>query len=231
MACHELAAISKLEEILAPRTKKMVEQRRGTTAVTSRQGASSREVDEIVSMVGQKLSDLRRAKGMSLQQLAEVSDVSPAAIHKIERSGMVPTITTLLKLATPLGVTVSYFVEDDESSPELVHYAAADRRQPVYTPHKGLKLSGITGSYRQFQTAAAIAQMAPGATSGEKILNHSGEELVHVMSGEVYFRVNGHEYTLKPGDSLQFNGNVPHHWENRGKKPAQLIWIVFRNGD
>ena len=45
--------------------------------------------------------------GLSLQQLGERSDVSAAAIHKIEQGGMVPTITTLLKLASALGRPVS----------------------------------------------------------------------------------------------------------------------------
>ena len=62
------------------------------------------ELNEIVSMIGPKIAGLRKAQGLSLQQLATASDVSAAAIHKIERSGMVPTITTLLKLAGALGV-------------------------------------------------------------------------------------------------------------------------------
>jgi transcriptional regulator with XRE-family HTH domain len=187
-------------------------------------------VNDIVSLVGRKISDLRRAKGLSLQQLAAVSDVSPAAIHKIERSGMVLTITTLLKLAAALGVSVSYFVQEDDSPQEPVHFTPAGQRYRIYTPHKGLSLAGITGSYRQFQAAGAVARIKPGANSGEKLLNHPGEELVHVVAGEAVFRVNGKEYNLKTGDSLQFNGNVPHHWENRSKKPADLIWVVLRNG-
>jgi transcriptional regulator with XRE-family HTH domain len=215
---------------LATRAKRKSDVLRDTAVKASRQPADVRQVSDIVSLVGRKVSSLRRAKGLSLQQLAAVSDVSPAAIHKIERSGMVPTITTLLKLAAALGVSVSYFVQEDDSPPEPVHFTPADHRHGVYTPHKRLSLAGITGSYRQFQAAAAVARMDPGANSGEKLLNHSGEELVHIIAGEAVFRVNGQEYNLKAGDSLQFNGNVPHQWENRSKKPVDLIWVVVRNG-
>lgn len=62
------------------------------------------ELTRIVSGIGPKLRGLRKQAGLSLQQLAVRSDVSAAAIHKIELSGMVPTITTLLKLAGALGV-------------------------------------------------------------------------------------------------------------------------------
>lgn len=219
----------KREEVLVRQTKKSAEPKHKTDAPASRVAALG--VEAIVSLVGEKVAALRRARGMSLQQLAEISDVSPGAIHKIERSGMTPTITTLLKLANAFGVSVGYFVEEDEGSPEPVHYTKVDTGRPVYTPHKGLNLSGITGSYRQFRTAAAIARMAPGATSGEKVLSHTGEELVHVTSGEVVFRVNGREYTLASGDSLQFSGTLPHYWENRTSAVAELIWVVFRDSD
>jgi transcriptional regulator with XRE-family HTH domain len=188
------------------------------------------EVDEIVSLIGPKLRALRTAQRHSLQQLAGLSDVSAAAIHKIERNGMVPTITTLLKLGAALGVPVSYFVDEDEQPPEPVHHTPADRRPTVYTPHEGLALAGITGSYRQFQTAAAVATVAPGASSGDKPLQHPGEELVFVTEGVLTFQVGDHTYPLRVGDALHFGGQVHHHWANETSRPARAIWIALRNG-
>ena len=44
-------------------------------------------LDRIVSSIGPKLRELRLQRGLSLQQLAERSDVSAAAIHKIAKRG------------------------------------------------------------------------------------------------------------------------------------------------
>ena len=60
------------------------------------------ELQRIVGSIGLKVFSLRKRMGLSLQQLGERSDVSAAAIHKIEQGGMVPTITTLLKIAGAL---------------------------------------------------------------------------------------------------------------------------------
>jgi transcriptional regulator with XRE-family HTH domain len=65
------------------------------------------QVDAVVSGIGPKIKALRKQHGYSLQSLAERADVSAATIHKIEQSDMVPTITTLLKIATALGRPVS----------------------------------------------------------------------------------------------------------------------------
>ncbi|MGQ0670948.1 MAG: helix-turn-helix domain-containing protein, partial [Actinomycetota bacterium] len=59
-------------------------------------------MEEIIASIGPKVRHLRPQTNLSLQRLAERSGVSPAAIHKIERNGMVPTITTLMKLAAAL---------------------------------------------------------------------------------------------------------------------------------
>ena len=67
-----------------------------TAAAVDGEGST---LSRIVSSIGPKLRELRLQRGLSLQQLGERADVSAAAIHKIEKSGMVPTITTLLKLA------------------------------------------------------------------------------------------------------------------------------------
>jgi transcriptional regulator with XRE-family HTH domain len=194
------------------------------------EGAAPTQVEEIVSLIGPKLHGLRRANGYSLQQLAALSDVSAAAIHKIERNGMVPTITTLLKLGTALGVPVSHFVAEEGQPPERVQYTPAERRPAVYTPHQGLSLASITGSYRQFEAAAAMATVTPGANSGEEPLQHPGEEVVHVIEGVLTFEVGEHTYTLGEGDTLHFGGEVPHHWRNEAKRPARAIWVALRGG-
>jgi transcriptional regulator with XRE-family HTH domain len=202
----------------------------GAPASVETDESGPNQVREIVSLIGPKLHALRTARRHSLQQLAVLSDVSAAAIHKIERNGMVPTITTLLKLGAALGVPVSYFVEEDEQPAEPVHYTPADRRPSVYTPHQGLALAGITGSYRQFQAAAAVATVTPGASSGDTPMEHPGEELVHVVEGVLTFRVGDHTYALNAGDSLHFSGQVPHYWTNATDSPARAIWIALRNG-
>jgi len=68
----------------------------------TRADGAAGELERIVGSIGLKVFSLRKRMGLSLQQLGERSDVSAAAIHKIEQGGMVPTITTLLKIAGAL---------------------------------------------------------------------------------------------------------------------------------
>jgi transcriptional regulator with XRE-family HTH domain len=186
-------------------------------------------VDGIVNSIGPKLKQLRHEQRLSLQQLAVKADVSAAAIHKIERNDMVPTITTLLKIATALDRPVSYFIDSDEAPPEPVAFTPAGDRPEVFTPHKGLRLAGVSGPYSPFRSAAAVATLDPGASSGSRALVHPGEELVFVLEGSVIFDIAGVRYKVGRGDSLHFIGEQPHHWANAGKAPARALWIALRD--
>jgi transcriptional regulator with XRE-family HTH domain len=89
-------------------------------------------IKQTVSEIGGKLAKARAERGWSLQQLADRAGVSPAAVHKIEKSGITPTIATLMKIALALGKSVGYFI--DESDPlrpaTLIRH---DERASLYT--------------------------------------------------------------------------------------------------
>lgn len=186
-------------------------------------------LDDIIASIGPKIRELRQQKGLSLQQLAQRSGVSAAAIHKIERNGMVPTITTLMKLAGALNRSVAYLIEEQEQEDRpAVLIRAADRR-PVFTSKGGLELRGISGPYGRFFMAGAVATVEPGADSGPKRMEHPGEELVYVLSGTLGFEVGGEEYALRRGDALHFRTDRPHRWWNSGSRPVKAVWMALRS--
>jgi transcriptional regulator with XRE-family HTH domain len=186
------------------------------------------DLERIVGSIGLKVFSLRKSMGLSLQQLGERSDVSAAAIHKIEQGGMVPTITTLLKIAGAVGRPVSYFVEEDGSREDMAVFTLPDEVRPVYTSHKGISLHSISGPYARGLLAGARATVAPGASSGRKPMQHPGEELVHLTEGVLEFTVAGQSFRLEPGSSLHFRGDQPHTWSNPGEADARAVWMALR---
>lgn len=190
--------------------------------------ASGETLSAVVNSIGPKVHRLRKQWSLSLQQLADRSDVSTAAIHKVEQGTMVPTITTLLKLAAALEQPVSYFVDEEQESPSYVVFTPAARRRSIYTPHQGLTLGGISGPYGQYFVATAVAEVEPGANSGESPLRHAGEELIHVLSGRLDVAVGDQEFQLRRGDSVHFRTDYEHRWSNPTKRPARAVWTALR---
>ena len=189
---------------------------------------SGEDLSAVVNSIGPKIHRLRKQWSLSLQQLADRSDVSTAAIHKVEQGTMVPTITTLLKLAAALEQPVAFFVDEEEASPSYVVFTPAAGRRSIYTPHEGLSLGGISGPYGQYFMATAIAEVEPGADSGGSPLRHAGEELIHVLSGRLDVDVSDETFQLRRGDSIHFRTDHEHRWRNPTRHPARAVWTALR---
>jgi transcriptional regulator with XRE-family HTH domain len=185
-------------------------------------------MEDVIAAIGPKVRQLRRQKNLSLQQLAERSGVSAAAIHKLERNGMVPTITTLMKLSTALNRPVAYFV--DEERVDNAEHVRASGRKKVHTSKRGLSLESVSGPYGRFFMAGALARVDPDADSGPRPMEHPGEELVYVIDGSLCFEVDGQEYVLRRGDALHFRTDRPHRWWNPHQtRQARALWMALRS--
>ena len=103
------------------------------------------DIERTVSALGAKLAMARAERGWSLSELARRAGVSTASIHKIEKSGMTPTIASLMKIAAALGKSVAHFVDEPETPDVLV--VRGDARARVYTSKQGLDLRNLSGRY------------------------------------------------------------------------------------
>jgi len=184
------------------------------------------EIERKVSGLGAKVAAERAERGWSLAQLAQRAGLSTAAVHKIEKSGMTPTIASLMKIAAALGRGVSFFVEDP-ATPD-VNVIRHDERAKVYTSKRGLELRNLSGRYGPFLIHGADAAVEPHADSGPEPMSHPGEELVIVHEGAMTFTVDGEDYDVAAGDSIHFRTLLPHSWRNPSPQPARATWLVVR---
>lgn len=189
---------------------------------------SAPSIEQAVSELGGKVAKARAERGWSLQQLARRSGLSAAAIHKIEKSGMTPTIASLMKIAGALGKSVAYFIEESEPL-RPVTLIRRDARARLYTSKEGLELHNISGRYGPFFVAGAEAHVEPHADSGPEPMVHPGEELVVILEGSMRFVVGGESYDLDEGDSLHFRTTLLHSWANPSDRPARAIWLAIRS--
>jgi transcriptional regulator with XRE-family HTH domain len=185
------------------------------------------EIERTVSEIGAKVAKARAERGWSLSQLAERSGLSTAAVHKIEKSGMTPTIASLMKVAAALGKSVGFFVEEVEATRPVTVIRAGERSR-LYTSKQGLELQNISGRYGPFWVAGAEAFVEPLADSGPEPMSHPGEELVLVLEGRMMFTIDAEPYELETGDSIHFRTVRPHSWANPDDRPARAIWLAIR---
>jgi transcriptional regulator with XRE-family HTH domain len=188
------------------------------------------DIERTVSALGAKVAMARAERGWSLAELARRAGVSTASVHKIEKSGMTPTIATLMKIAAALGTSVSYFIDEDVDVPAAI-VVRSDARARLYTSKHGIALDNVSGRYGRYRLAGAEAVVEPLANSGPDPMRHPGEELIYLLDGAMCFTVDGEAIQLAPGDSIHFRTDRPHSWENPSERPARALWFMVRGVD
>ena len=179
-------------------------------------------MDDAGLIVGQRLKTLRAERRLTVRDLARVSDLAFNTISLIERGKMSPTVSTLHKLASALGVPLAYFVS--AGSPRRVIHLKRGERRPAHSAQVILENLGTGLADQTLQVLLLTLQ--PGADSGPDPIVHVGHEFAFCLDGRVEYKINGELHVLEPEDSLLFEAHLPHHWRNGQESPSRLLLIL-----
>lgn len=178
--------------------------------------------------VGARLRAVRIAKGLSQRRLAARAGVPHGQISMIEGNHSSPSVASLRRILSALPMSMAEFFEPDGGSPavsqvvfpasELVDLSAR------LSPALGARLSlRQVGDARQHNLQILHETYAPGADTGEALLEHECAEGGVVTAGEIELTVGGRIYVLRTGDAFLFDGRQPHRVRNRTDAPATIV--------
>jgi transcriptional regulator with XRE-family HTH domain len=190
--------------------------------VNDRKGGDILMMDMEDIEVGLRIRMLRQRKGLSLRDLAELSGLSTNAISRIERGVNSPTVASLRRLATGLGVSVvDIFKDETEKITSFVKEEHRSRTQAVGALIESLGIGLPDQNIEPF-----IFTVDPGVGSTTDLCAHPGEEFVFCIEGAIEYRVGNQIYQLSPGDSLLFKADQPHCFRNPSQAPAKFLLVL-----
>ncbi len=75
------------------------------------------------SLLGTKINELRRARGLTLEQLAQATESSKSYMWEIENKDVArPSAEKLDKIASALGVTANFLIDASQTQPRCRRY-------------------------------------------------------------------------------------------------------------
>jgi len=173
--------------------------------------------------VGSRVRALRHERGLSLRALAELSDLSPNTISLVERGSTSPSVSTLQRLATALGVLITDFFTEPIERRQIIHTPAPERAR---AGSASVMLESLGYGLEQQACDPFFVTLKAGANSGDQIMLHSGHELIYILEGELDYEISGETYHLVPGDALLFHAELPHRWRNPIDEPVVFLLIM-----
>ena len=165
--------------------------------------------------IGPRVKALREAMGLSLRDLAERTGVSAPMLSQVERGETSPTLSVAGRIAGGLELSLSQLLRLDEGEGVSVVRSSErrTRRLEATTPTR----SSPRRSPGQ-RAEVSVHTLKPKASTGgpgDPPMHEAGSrETAVVTHGAVTLSVAGQEYRLEEGDSVTFDADLPHHFEN-----------------
>lgn len=199
---------------------------------TAEQGALTvgPDIEYNVENVGLRLRELRKQKGLTINGLAKLARVPASTISKVENGLLKPSLVHAINLAHALDENLGFLVEHFRSKPKRTSIVYADGRNEIDYPEMSMSLQDLNGQFLPGLLEARLGSLRPGAHSGHAPMTHRGEELCYVLKGAIRYCIEGEEWILGPGDSVQFKSTQKHRWQNAHRGTTQVIWVFSDSG-
>ncbi|MGX8013354.1 helix-turn-helix domain-containing protein [Mesorhizobium sp. ORM8.1] len=186
--------------------------------------AARTEQDNGDRLLAGDIRALRKARGLTLSEIALKLGRSVGWVSQVERGLSVPSLGDLRAFANLFGVPISlFFSHDVPVEQERGVIVRAGRRRALGTSESGLVeelLSPDLGG--SFEMVRSV--FAPGAEMKTAALRPT-EEAGYIASGQFDIEIAGVWHRLGEGDSFRFEGK-PYRWRNPGTEPVVVIWVV-----
>jgi transcriptional regulator with XRE-family HTH domain len=182
--------------------------------------------DTAIGLLGSRGKALREAGGLSLRDLAERCGVSAPMLSQVERGETSPTLQVAARIARGLDLRLSQLLRlDEEGAVSIVRPAerraggAGGHRYEILTPP-------LPGQRAEVSRHVLLPGSATGGRGDPPMHEPGARETAVVESGAVQLHVDGAVHRLAAGDTVTFDADLPHHFENHGKEEAVLLAVV-----
>lgn len=169
--------------------------------------------------IGAKIKRLRLTNGLTLEELANRSELTKGFLSQLERDLTSPSVATLENVLEALGTNLKEFFSEEED--EQIVFGKNDffiNEQDDY------KISYIIPNAQKNEMEPILIELKKDKKSME-MDPHDGEEFGYIVQGKVTL-VNGDDtFELKKGETFYLKGTLPHHLENHHDTVAKIVWV------
>lgn len=187
------------------------------------------ESKHILKHMGSKIRNLRMGRGWKLGELSERSGISMAMLSKIENGRVYPTFPTLLRVLKTLEVDLNTFFEDmsmNNDFPGYIFHKREDYTEITKEDSIGFRYENIlTQSLSGISLEVSLLTLSKGAE--RELLTTDGFEYIFLVKGDINYVLDNKTFHLREGDSLYFDGRLPHVPKNNLESEAILLVVYF----
>ena len=183
--------------------------------------------------IGAKIKRIRLSNQLTLEELANRSELTKGFLSQLERDLTSPSVATLENILEALGTNLKDFFSEDED--EQIVFSKDDFFENIQDDYKisyietenldlKYKLMWLVPNAQKNEMEPILIELKKGKKSME-IDPHDGEEFGYVIHGKITLMNGDEEYEVKKGETFYLKGNLPHYIVNKHDTLAKVIWV------
>ncbi len=179
---------------------------------------------EINHLIGKKIKKIRAERKLSLDGLSKLTKVSKAMLGQIERGTSSPTVSTLWKIASGLGVSFSSFVEEEAPTFSKVR---VDDVEPLLEDEGRYLVHTLFPTDPNRNIEAYAITLEPGCSYTSPAHGAGVEEYLFIHKGDLNVSIEDSTHSLKAKEAFRFSADHPHTYENMSDETCELFMIIY----
>jgi len=175
-----------------------------------------------MSELGQKIRELRKAKKITLVELAKITGVAQASLSRIETGIMAGTVDSHRKISEALGSSIAELYEGlDTRHANIIASEPSQEKITILANNVTQEL--LTSGISKKKIVPTLYTLAPGTQTNTENLERNVERFLWIVEGELTVMIDENEYTLKKGHSIYFDASLPHFLKNTSSENTQAF--------
>jgi len=174
-----------------------------------------------LNAVGPRLRALRKARGVTLEQMAERTGISISTLSRLESGRRRPTLELLFALAQEYRVPLDELVGAPQVADPRIHPRPINRN--------GTTWLALTRNPEGFNAFKQIVPVGHSDTDDRRV--HPGYEWLYILSGSLRLALGDEVFDLDAGEVAEFDTTVPHAIANVGTVAVEVLIIYSHDGE
>lgn len=179
--------------------------------------------------IGKRIRKIRKEQGLTISTVAANAEVSNGLISRIENGRTIPSLPVLLSIINALKIEIAAFfnsLPDNGKASFIVSRKAENLIIEKEDDAKGFEYKYLFGkSLSSIAFEAVLLEIQPG--SQRRKVETDAYEFKYMLRGKCVYVIGEEEVILYEGDSIFFDGRIPHVPVNRSSEPTAMLVLYF----
>lgn len=190
-------------------------------------GLNGTSENAIERSIGREIKRHRMKIGLTIAELAKLSELSSGMLSKIENGNTSPSLSSLQALSEALNVPITAFFRKFEEKRNVSYVRAGSGvvidRRGSRTGHKYELLGHSLGKRI---TVEPYLLTLTSESEAFPFFDHSGMEFIFMLEGDMLYAHGDKSFRLRPGDSLLFDAEAIHGPEELISLPIKFLSLM-----